>query len=350
MSTKSLAAVSTDRKPNPAKSATPKLLSLAAIGIVICLAFALPFVTTGYHLVQATYVLIYAIALLGLNLLLGYNGQLSLGHGAFYAIGAYVTINLINHAGLPYWCAIPIAAVLCLICGFLFGLPALRLEGHYLALATFALALATPQLLKNSALAKWTGGFMGMTLSPVTAPKGVPLGSDQWLYLFCLVYLLALYWAAWNLVRSRTGRAIIALRDHPIAATTMGINAAFYKSMVFGVSAMYAGVAGGLGLLAAQFVSPDSFDMFLSLGFVVGVVVGGIATISGAVYGAIFIQFVPDLASHISKSAAWAVYGITLIAFMYLLPNGVAGVVSRSGQIISRLKIGRAREKLYVVE
>ncbi len=326
--------VSTDATLRRAKSVLPSSPSTSAVVVVFLLALGLPFVATEYQLLQSTFVLIYAIALLGLNLLIGYSGQLSLGHGAFYAIGAYVTINLINNTGLPYWSAIPIAAAVCLACGFLFGLPALRLEGHYLALATFVLALAVPQLLKLSALTRWTGGFMGMTVSPIRAPSGIPLGPDQWLYLVCLICLVISFWAARNLVDSRAGRALVALRDHPIAAQTMGVNAAFYKSAVFGVSAMYAGVAGGLAVLAAQFVSPDSFDLFLSLGFVAGVVVGGIATISGAVYGAIFIQFVPDLASQVSKSAAWAVYGIALILIMYLLPSGIAGLVRRLGQTL----------------
>lgn len=314
---------------NPVKSASAAPAPAWVVVLLVALALALPFVASGYQMLQATNVVIFAIAVLGLNLLLGYNGQMSLGHGAFFAIGAYVTINLITHAGIPYWGAIPAAAAVCLVCGALFGLPAMRLEGHYLALATFALALAVPPLLKHPGLAKWTGGFMGLSINQITAPKGVPLGPDQWLYLFSLAWMLVLLWAARNLVRGRTGRALVALRDHPVAARSMGINATFYKCGVFGVSAMYAGIAGGLGALAAQFASPDSFDLFLSISFLVGVVVGGIATISGALYGAVFIQFVPDLASHISKAAAWAVYGVTLIAFMYLLPNGVAGLVSR---------------------
>jgi branched-chain amino acid transport system permease protein len=286
-----------------------------------------PFVASGYQILQATHVLNYAIALLGLNILLGYNGQLSLGHGAFCGAGAYLGVLLMNHAGLPYWTVTPVVALVCLLAGFLFGLPALRLQGHYLALATFALALAVPQLLKHPSLAKWTGGFMGVTVPSIPVPAGLSLDTDQWLYFLSLIHTIAFFLIGWNLVRGGTGRAMIALRDHPAAALAMGIDSSLYKSTAFGLSAMYAGTAGALELLVTQFASPDNFDLFLSIGFVVGVIVGGVATISGAIFGAFFIQFVPDFASEISKSAPWAVYGAALIVFMFLLPRGMAGLL-----------------------
>src|SRR6185369_16948871 len=148
-------------------------------------ACALPFVLKGYHTFQATLVLIYAIALLGLNILTGYNGQISLGHGAFYAIGAYTTAIMIDQWSVPYGWTIPVAGVLCLVVGFLFGIPALRLEGLYLALATFALALAVPQILKY--FEHWTGGSQGIVLTKPAAPSGVPLNPDQWLYFLTLL-------------------------------------------------------------------------------------------------------------------------------------------------------------------
>jgi branched-chain amino acid transport system permease protein len=138
-----------------------------------------------------------------------------------------------------------------------------------------------------------------------------------------------MFWLAWNLVRSRAGRAMIAIRDHPIAASAMGINLPLYKSITFGVSAGYTGVAGALGAIAVAFVAPDSFTSFLSITFVVGIVVGGLATIWGAVFGAIFIQFVPNIADGLSKSVPWAIYGIFLIALMYLMPTGVMGLLQR---------------------
>ena len=131
--------------------------------------------------------MVYAIALLGLNILTGYNGQISLGHGAFYAIGAYVAAILMDKMGAPYWATVPVAGIVCLVVGFLFGLPALKLDGHYLALATFALAVALPQLLKNKHLEAWTGGVQGIVITKPDAPFGLKLNPDQWLYLFTLL-------------------------------------------------------------------------------------------------------------------------------------------------------------------
>jgi branched-chain amino acid transport system permease protein len=281
---------------------------------------------------QLTLALAYAIALLGLNMLTGYNGQISLGHGAFYAIGAYTAAVLMDKAGMPYWATIPIAGLVCLIAGFLFGLPALRLEGLYLALATFALGVAMPQILKHKSLEHWTGGAMGVVIVKPDPPAWLPLSQDQWLYFFTLAWTVILFFAGWNLLRGRIGRALVAIRDQPIAAQAMGVNTAMYKSLTFGVSAFYTGIAGALGAIAVQFASPDSFSIFLSLTLVVGVVVGGLASISGAIYGALFIQFIPNIADDISKAAPWAIYGVFLIGFMYLMPSGVAGAIRLARQ------------------
>jgi branched-chain amino acid transport system permease protein len=313
-----------------------------ALGVVALVAVAcgLPFMLSSYHLFQATQVLVYALVLLGLNMLTGYNGQFSLGHSAFYAIGAYTTAILLDKTGVPYWMTVPIAGLLCLGAGFLFGLPALRLEGLYLALATLALANATPQILKYKDWDYWTGGVQGIVINKPDAPWGLPLDGDQWLYFFCLMWLVPLFAMAWNLLRGRTGRALVAIRDHPIAAATMGINTALYKSLTFGVSAMLTGIAGALGALVAQFVSPDSFAGILSLNFLVGSVVGGIASIFGAFFGAAFIEFVPNIADQVSKAAPWAINGIILIAFMYLAPFGVAGLIRILAMRLLRLWSG----------
>ncbi|HEX3498545.1 MAG TPA: branched-chain amino acid ABC transporter permease [Stellaceae bacterium] len=301
-----------------------QLVGLAALVAAACL---VPFLLSNYHIFQVTLALAYSIALLGLNMLTGYNGQISLGHGAFYALGAYVTAILMAKFGIAYWLTIPVAGFVCLVVGFLFGLPALRLEGLYLALATFALAVATPQLLKYKHLEEWTGGVQGIVITKPDPPFDLPINEDQWLYFFTLAITIVMFLLGWNLLRGRIGRAIVAIRDHPIAAETMGINTALYKSLTFGVSALFTGVAGSLGAIAVQFVAPDSFNVFLSISFLVGVVVGGLASISGALYGALFIQFVPNIADQISKAAPWAIYGIFLIAFMYMMPTGVSGAI-----------------------
>ena len=315
---------------------------IALVAVVLAIACALPFMLGNYRVFQLTLAWAYAIALLGLNMLTGYNGQISLGHGAFYAIGAYVAAILMDKFGLPYWATIPVAGAACLVVGFLFGLPALRLEGLYLAVATLALAVATPQILKHKSIEHWTGGVQGIVIIKPDAPAWLPikLSQDQWLYFFALFWVVVLFVIAWNLLRGRVGRAMVAIRDQPVAAQVMGVNTALYKSLTFGVSAMYTGVAGAIGAIAVQFVAPDSFGLFLSLSLLIGIVVGGLASISGAVYGALFIQFVPNFADQISKAAPWAIYGVVLIAFMYLMPTGVAGFVRLVG---ARLRRRRSR-------
>ncbi len=308
------------------------------LALVLVAACVLPFVVSNYRVFQFTLALVYAIALLGLNMLTGYNGQISLGHGAFYAIGAYVAAILMDKFGVPYWATVPAAGAVCLLAGFLFGLPALRLEGLYLALATFALGVAMPQILKYKHLEHWTGGAMGIVIVKPEAPEWSGLTQDQWLYFVVLACLLLLFAVAWNLLRGRIGRAMVAIRDQPIAAQAMGVNTAMVKSLTFGVSAMYTGIAGALGAIVIQFVAPDSFNVFLSITLVVGVVVGGLASIQGAIYGALFIQFIPNVADQISKAAPWAIYGIFLIAFMYLMPFGVAGLLR---VLAARLKAHR---------
>jgi branched-chain amino acid transport system permease protein len=301
-----------------------KMIGLAA---AVLGAVALPFLVSNYRVFQFNMVLVYAIVLLGLNMLTGYNGQISLGHGAFYAIGAYVAAVLMDHFGWPYWATLPVAGVVCFVSGFLFGLPALRLRGHYLALATFALAVAMPQLLKYKHIEQWTGGVQGIVILKPDPPFGLKITPDQWLYLFTLAILLLMFLLGWNLLRGRVGRAMMAIRDHPIAADAMGVNSALFKTLTFGVSALYTGVAGALGAIVVQFVAPDSFTAGLSINFLVGIVIGGVASISGAIYGALFIQFIPNFADQISKAAPWAIYGVFLLVFVYVMPTGVAGFV-----------------------
>jgi len=315
-----------------------KARSWKLIGLVVLVmgAVALPFLVSNYRVFQLNMVLVYAIVLLGLNILTGYNGQISLGHGAFYAIGAYVAAILMDLGGWPYWATLPVAAIVCFVSGFLFGLPALRLRGHYLALATFALAVAMPQLLKYKRIEQWTGGVQGIVILKPDPPFGLRITPDQWLYLFTLAIAIVMFVIGWNLLRGRVGRAMIAIRDNPIAAEAMGVNSALYKSTTFGVSALYTGIGGALGAIVVQFVAPDSFTAGLSINLLVGIVIGGVASISGAIYGALFIQFIPNFADQISKAAPWAIYGAFLLAFVYLMPTGVAGLVRLIGSRLLR--------------
>jgi branched-chain amino acid transport system permease protein len=303
-------------------------------GLLIVGLLVLPFLFKNYRVFQFNLVLVYAVAILGLNILTSFNGQFSLGHGAFYAFGAYTAAILMTHFGVPYWATLPAAFVVCFSFGFLVGFPALRLAGHFLALATFALALAVPQLLKYKKIEGFTGGVQGIVLSKPQPPIdfslfGQPLSTDRWLYFFTLFVAALMFLLAWNLLRGRVGRALVAIRDHPIAATAMGINLPMFKSLTFGISAGFTGVAGALGAIVVAFVSPDSFTVQLSIFLLVGLVIGGLASIPGAIFGGIFIQFVPNLADSLSKSAPAAIYGLLLILSMYLMPTGVMGGLNR---------------------
>lgn len=291
---------------------------------------------SDFYFLQLSLTIVYAIAVLGLNLLIGFNGQISLGHGAFFAVGAYVTAIMIDRYEVHYLATLPVAMLVCFVIGYLFGRPALRLEGHYLALATFALAIAVPQFLKYRHFEPFTHGVQGINIFKPDAPFGLPFSPDQWLYLVVLACAVVMFVIARNLVHSRTGRAMMAIRDQPLAADTMGINSAHTKSITFGISALYVGLAGALHAIIFEFVSPDSFRFELSIAMLVGAVVGGIATLSGAVIGGFFVQFIEKYADALTKWVTstvhlpihlepWTIYGIMLIVLMYTMPMGVAG-------------------------
>jgi branched-chain amino acid transport system permease protein len=319
--------------------------------LVILFFIGLPTVIGSFQASEWAQVLVLAIAIMGLNILVGYSGQISLGHGAFMAIGAYTFAILIHRYRMNYLVAIPVAGLLTGAIGFLFGVPALRLSALYLALATFALAVVTPSLIKRPA--ELTGGVQGIILPPVdpppvasgafTALTGTPMTSDQWIYYVTLAFALVLFWLAWNLVRHRAGRAMRAVRDGEVAAAASGVNIAGYKTLAFGISALYAGIAGALFGLAVGFVSPDTFPVSLSIQLLVGAVVGGLASIPGPLIGGIFAYFLPiesnqwvpaqtwipsQIASTVEKAGPAVTYGVVLIVIMIFAPNGVAGLIT----------------------
>src|SRR5882672_5347764 len=328
------------------------LIVLIVLAIVIpLLRPVVPDLVSDYRLFLVSTMMIAAIAVLGLNLLTGFNGQISLGHGAFYAVGAYTVAILMDKLDVPYWATLPAAAVVCFVVGFLFGQPALKLEGHYLALATFALALAVPQILKYKWLEDLTGGVQGIVLSKPEVPFGLPLNEDQWLYYYCLVVMVALYWAAANILNSRSGRAMMAIRDQYMAADTMGIDTALYKTVTFGISAAYTGIAGALSASAIAFVAPDSFNIFLSIKFLIGLVVGGIGSLTGSIVGGIFYVLVDNSAQALSTFvkndlglqfdlSAYTVFGILLIVLMYLMPMGIVGGIYMTIRRLQRVGRG----------
>ena len=301
------------------------LAAVAAAGVL--LAVGLPFDSEPVVNGELTLVLVYAVAALGLNLLVGYCGQISLGHGAFFAIGAYTAAGLTVKAGVPWPLTLPAAALLAFAVGYAFGVPALRLRGPYLALVTLALSVATPPLVKR--FDGLTGGVQGMSVPQPAPPGWLPLDPDQYLYLLVLAVAAVLFLLAANLTRGGLGRALVAIRDNERAATTMGVDRARVKTHAFAWSAAYAGVAGALYAFAVGFVAPESFTVALSFGFLAAVVIGGLGTVAGALLGALFIEFVPQYAGDVNQALTGVIFGATLIAVLYLLPGGAAGLLRR---------------------
>ena len=321
--------------------------NLAPLGFVALAvaAFALPAFLSDFRAQQFAYVGIYLVALTGLNILTGYTGQISLGHGAFMAIGGYTTAILMIDHGVKDIVTIPLAIVVAGVAGVLFGLPAARLSGLYLALATFAIAVATPAVIKK--FEGFTGGGSGVTLfgtpeltASLTPVKviGFELNFNNWLYYLSWTVALIGYVIAWLILRGRTGRAFRAVRDSETAAVSSGISLTRTKVLAFGISAAYAGAAGALFAIATTFVNPDTFPVALSIFLLVGVVVSGLGSLTGLIVGAVFIQFMPLWAQSVSKSpgAPAVVYGVILILLILALPGGAAGLISRALQLTRR--------------
>jgi len=283
----------------------------------------------SFHLFQLTLAVIMALAVLGLNVVTGYNGQISLGHGAFFAVGAYATAIPMSLLDWSFWATLPVSALVCGVVGWGVGFPALRLGGLYLALTTFALAVAVPQILKHKAVEAWTGGVQGLFLLKPEAPAWLALSPDQYMYVVALLVAGFCYLLTANLLGGRIGRAMMAVRDNPTAAEAMGMDLASLKTRTFAVSAIITGMAGSLSAAVVEFVAPDSFTFILSISLFVGMVVGGVGSILGSVFGGLFVLFVPNLAEAISRSAPGVIYGAILILFLFVLPDGVAGLVRR---------------------
>ena len=325
----------------PAVEAVPKramTLGTTTSLVVLLALLIVPAFAKNFVVFQLTMVLIYGLAVLALNILTGGSGQFSLGQSAFYAVGAYTSAILMEYFNVNYALTLPIAGVVCFGFGFLFGQPALRLSGVYLALATFALATAMPQLLKLGFFEPWTGGVQGLVVTKPDAPFGLPIGQDAWLYYFTLAVTVAIYIFSINLLRSRSGRAFMAIRDNEIAASAMGIDVSLYKTLAFGVSAGITGVAGGLGAIAVQFVAPDSYTIQLAISLFLGMVVGGVGWLPGSFVGAAFIIFVPNMAENISKGLSGAVFGVLLFLVIFLVPHGARQIAIVGQQLIGKLK------------
>ncbi|MET8681910.1 branched-chain amino acid ABC transporter permease [Streptomyces sp. NPDC004647] len=306
---------------------------LAALVLTTAL-LAAPYYFAPFRVFQLTMVLLYAVALAGLNLLVGYGGQISLGHGAFFAVGAYTAAVMLDRFTIDHLATLPVAAAGCFLLGLGFGVPALRLRGLYLALVTLAFAVFLPPLLKR--FEHVTGGSMGLTVAKPQPPAWTGLAEDQWLYFLTLAVAAVALLVIRNLLRSRVGRALLAIRENESAAEVMGVKLSFYKTLAFAWSAMFAGVAGCLYTWVIGFVSPDSFSINLSITLLAGLVVGGLASVYGPLLGAAFVMYVPSVAQDISPAAPGVVFGLLIIVVMYVAPTGLAGLAGRAGHTVRR--------------
>ena len=324
---------------------------LRALGLALFVAvvFYVPFRISDFRASEFALIGVYFIAILGLNILTGYTGAISLGHGAFMAIGAYTTAILVADHGMKDLWTIPIAGLVAAAAGFAFGLPALRLSGPYLALATFGIAVATPIVIKK--FDGFTGGSGGINLFEaegitglpefiVTLPGGHQLSFNDWLYYLTWTIALVLFVVAWGIHHSRLGRSLRAIRDNELAAAASGVWLASHKTLAFTLSAFYAGVAGALLAISAFSVQPGAFPVERSIALLVGLAVGGLGSLAPLVAGAAFLVFLPQWAQDISKAPGVpsVIYGGVLILLMMVLPSGFGGLIRRlTGPLTSRL-------------
>jgi len=274
---------------------------------------------------QFNVIITYAIVALGLNLLTGYNGQISVGHGAFFGVGAYTTAILVADHDWSYPATFAAGAAITFVLGLLVGLPALRIRGLYLALVTLALATVFPLIVTR--FSDVTGGTQGKRVPRVRAPEWSGLKDDQWKYYVLLAFAVVAFVLVRNIVRSRVGRSLIAIRDDETAAEVLGVNLSAYKVVTFGVSAMLAGLAGSLSVMNEPFVNAEKYNINLSITLLVAVVVGGAATIFGPAFGAFFVVFLPEWLPSSQPELSPVLFGAALILLMIVAPGGFLGLV-----------------------
>ena len=318
-------------------------LSVLIIGLAI-----FPFVAKNYYVYVANFMAINVIVVIGLNLLVGYTGQISMGHAGFFAIGAYGTVALMTHAHFPFLLALPVAGLIAAGFGFLLGLPALRLEGPYLAIATLGFGITISQIIGKI---EFLGERQGLHPPELTIGAW-HLTTDKDFYFLLIPITVLLAVLARNIVHTKVGRAFIAIRDADIAAETMGINLTLYKTLAFAISAFYAGVGGGLYAFVLRFIEPELFSLFMSVMFLTMVVVGGLGSMMGPIAGAcllawldlqlrniLSIPYLGEWLEALSKSyfsitgvsnIQMIVFGSILIAIMLFEPLGIYGIWIRT--------------------
>ncbi len=292
--------------------------------VIVLLAMA-PFVLRSYNLYLLNLAAVKIIAAIGLALLTGYTGQLSIGHAGFLAIGAYGTALLAQHFGLPFWVGIPVAGFISGLAGFILLIPALRLTAIYLAIATLAFGTAVAE-----ALPRWaavTGGYQGMRV-PRASFFGINVQNDVAMYYLALAMTVLLLLVARNIVRSRVGRAFVAIRDKSMAAQACGVSLAKYKALAFFVSALYAGLAGGLYAHVVGYISPAEFGLAKSIDLFIMIALGGMASLPGPVLGALFLTYLPHWLSGF-RGLQSIIYGASLIGVVVFMPFGIWGFVRK---------------------
>jgi branched-chain amino acid transport system permease protein len=302
-----------------------------AVAAVVVL-LLLPFGLGEYLTYQAAQILVYAVAVLGLVLLIGHTGQISVGHGALFALGAYTTAILTARFDVPYLLTIIIAAVASFAVGILLGIPALRIRGIYLALVTLAVALLLTPILKR--FKDVTGGVFGMSV-PVVEPP-LPIAPVHWIYLLAVIASVVGVLALRNLLGSRIGLALTAVRDNETMAAAMGVDVRTCKILAFAIASAFGGVGGSIYALLAQYVAPDTFTVTLSTSFVVAAMVGGVRSITGAFLGAVFIVLVPDITNSFSHSLTQLVMAVAILVVIYLQPTGIVGIARAVGARFQR--------------
>ncbi|TMK65831.1 MAG: branched-chain amino acid ABC transporter permease [Actinobacteria bacterium] len=319
-----------------------RLLEALAFVVLVAVVIVMPRLVSDFHARELALVGVYFIALIGLNVLTGYSGQISLGHGAFMAIGGYTTAILTVDHGLRDLWTIPAAGAIAGLAGLVVGVPALRLSGLYLAIVTFGIAVSFRQVLIK--YGHFTGGTSGKIMKLAKPELGIHTTQSRWLYYLTWTIALVLLAAAWFLLRGKFGRTLQAIRDSEVAAVSSGVSVSLYKTLAFGISAFYAGVAGSLFAIAVFFVNPDAFPIQLSIWLVVGLAAGGLGSLAGLIGGAALIYY---LQYHADAVARWAnhlpglsldpkqpgipslVFGAVLIVVMLVLPTGVGGFLRR---------------------
>ena len=319
---------------------TLPLAKWANWGVLFVLIVVLPLILNAHKMSIVNTIALSAIGAIGLNLLVGYTGQISIGQGAFMMIGSYTAAILSSRYGWPFWLGIPAGGVITMIAGTLFGIPSLRIKGLYLAIATLAVQLIVPWMILHI---KWIGGDLGSIYVDTPELMGFAFDTEYKRYFLILLFFLLAYYGAQNLIRSRVGRAFIAVRERDFAAEIIGVNLFKYKLLSFAVSSFYAGITGALYAYYLRIANYENFELIVSIDYLAMIIIGGLGSVFGAVLGAIFIRLFPvalDLTIPVIAEGMFGVsyqssanflanfqlliFGVLIIGFLVIEPAGLA--------------------------